>query len=157
MSLSIVNVTPNIQNIIIDQLDDQYKFTTTVNFLALNMSKVKKDYFILYCMDPSLFAELIGTPGTISSYISKAKSDKNLVISQNQFQYEKGFASTYTPEYQQANVIDEIHINREKIDYLSVIAVTAKPITLRKVVNYSVTNKDILKVLEGGIPPRETI
>ena len=157
MSLSIVNVTPNIQNIIIDQLDDQYKFTTTVNFLARNMSKVKKDYFVLYCMDASLFAELIGTPGTISSYISKAKSDKNLVISQNQFQYEKGFASTYTPEYQQANVIDEIHINREKIDYLSVITVTAKPITLRKVVNYSVTNKDILKVLEGGIPPRNNI
>ena len=87
MSLNIINVTPNIQNIIIDQLDDQYKFTTTVKFLARNMSKVRKDYFILYCMDSGLFAELVGSPGSISSYISKAKSDKNLVISQNQFQY----------------------------------------------------------------------
>ena len=131
MSLNIINVTPNIQNIIIDQLDDQYKFTTTVKFLARNMSKVRKDYFILYCMDSGLFAELVGNPGSISSYISKAKSDKNLVISQNQFQYEKGLASTYTPEYQQAIAIDEIHVDEKKIDYLAVIAVTAKPITLR--------------------------
>ena len=157
MSLNIINVTPNIQNIIIDQLDDQYKFTTTVKFLARNMSKVRKDYFILYCMDSGLFAELVGNPGSISSYISKAKSDKNLVISQNQFQYEKGLASTYTPEYQQAIAIDEIHVDEKKIDYLAVIAVTAKPITLRKIVNYSVTNKDILKVLERGTPPRNNI
>ena len=95
MSLKISNVTPNIQNVIIDQSSDQYKLTTTVKFLARNMNKVTKDYFILYCMDETLFTQLVGDPATLSSYISRTMTDDDLIITHNQFEYSPAKALQY--------------------------------------------------------------
>jgi hypothetical protein len=121
------------------------------------MNKVTKDYFILYCMDETLFTQLVGDPATLSSYISRTMTDDDLIITHNQFEYSPTKALQYVLEYQQATITNEIEVNRKQINYLSIMVVTAKQLSLRKTTAYSVTNKDILKVLQAGVPPENNV
>jgi len=157
MALKIKSVTPNIESVIIDQADGQYSLETSTKFLAKNLQTIPKDYFLLYSTNSSLTAELVGNRGKISEYISGRKMNDNLIVVHETIQNVSSSNLKYSQAYQSIVDINQINIDKDQINYLTILAVTAKKIERRKGVSYSVINLDILKVLENGRPPSNNV
>ena len=155
MSLKIINVTPNIQTVSVDQADGQYSLTTTVKFLAKDLQTIPRDYFVLYSTSQDLTNQLIGNTGLISRYISRRETNDNLIVVHDTVQNTNLQRLRYASNYQ--NIVDtnEVTIPRDQINNLAVLVVTARKSQRRKSVSYAVINMDVLKVLEDGAPPRD--
>ena len=157
MSLKIINVTPNIQTVSVDQADGQYNLTTTVKFLAKDLQTIPRDYFVLYSTSQDLTNQLIGNTGLISRYISRRETNDNLIVVHDTVQNTNLQRLRYASNYQ--NIVDtnEVAIPRDQINNLAVLVVTARKSQRRKSVSYAVINMDVLKVLQDGAPPQNNV
>ena len=157
MALKIKNVTPNIESVIIDQADGRYSLETSIKFLAKNLQTIPKDYFLLYSTNTALTAELIGNTGKIAEYISGRKMNNDLIVVHETIENISTRNLNYSQIYQSVVDINQTNIDKDQINYLTILAVTAKKIQRRKGTSYSVINLDMLKVLEDGRPPSNNV
>ena len=157
MRLRINSVTPNIDNVIVDQNDDQYTFTTKIKFFARSLSRVSKDYFLIFCLNEEISNSLIGDPTEIPNYISRRKSNENVFIQHNTFNFDPRLSVSYAVTQEQTSVTVQTNISKDQIDYLTVIAVSARPMRLRTGTMYGVINKDMIQVFRDGAVPDSNV
>lgn len=157
MRLKLNSITPNIVSVVAEQFDSQYILNTKIKFLAKNLSKAKKDYFVLFSLSEELTKSLIGDPAELGEYTSRRKTSDNLIVSHNNFNHDIAGTPKYVSKYQQFSTTIKTVINREQINYLTVIVVSARPIQIAKTTAYILGNKDMLRIFQNGNVPRNNV
>tara|TARA_R100000008_G_scaffold86513_1_gene79930 strand:+ start:3179 stop:6337 length:3159 start_codon:yes stop_codon:yes gene_type:complete len=157
MKIRTNNVTPNIDNVVVNQDDGQYNISTTIKFLARNLATAKKDYFIVLCLNEEVANSLIGDRAELASYISRRKTTDNVVVVHDRFSYDPRRAPMYTSPYEKVTLTKEITINQQNISNLTIIVTTARQLRMRKITTYSPLNKDMIRVFRNGSVPTENI
>ena len=137
MKIRTNNVTPNIDNVVVNQDDGQYNISTTIKFLARNLATAKKDYFIVLCLNEEVANSLIGDRAELASYISRRKTTDNVVVVHDRFSYDPRRAPMYTSPYEKVTLTKEITINQQNISNLTIIVTTARQLRMRKITTYS--------------------
>lgn len=157
MRLRTNNITPNIGSVLLDQADGQYTVSTKIKFISRKLATSSKDYFVLYCLSEELANRIIGSTSELSSYLNRKKTDSNLIVVHDIFEYDLAKSLVYMPDQQHISVTNKIVIDRSDINNLTIIVATARSLKLKKVKRYSPINRDVLSVLHEGHTPKNNI